>query len=293
MKQRKKLLSPQDRYGYFFIMPWLVGFLLFWLIPAVFSLTASFTQWNIIGKMKFIGIRNYAHLARDVVFRTALWNTLRFTFFAVGISFVLALGLALLLNRNSKIMYFFRTTFYVPSVISGIAVAIVWSWIFSKETGVLNYFLGMFGVQPINWLGNPSYSMTAFIIMMSTNLIGTPLIVFLAALQNVPAELYEAAEMDGANGPQKLWFITLPMIRSISVFNLITLIIGSFRIFVQAQTLAGKDGNPNRSLLFMVMNIYNTAFERLQMGYASAMSWVFFALVFAVSMLVLKATSRE
>lgn len=293
MNQRKKIFSDQDKYGYVFIMPWLIGFLLFWLIPAIFSFVTSFTKWNMIGSMKFIGFKNYINLTQDIVFRTSLLNTLKFSLFAVIISFALALGLALLLNKNSKIMFLFRTIFYIPSVISGIAVAIVWAWIFSKETGVLNYILGLFEINPINWLGNSNYSMAAFLMMISTNLIGTPLITFLAALQNVPAELYEAADIDGANRLQKLNFITLPMIKSISVFNLITLIIGSFRIFVQAQTLAGKDGNPDRSLLFMVMNIYNTAFERLQMGYAAAMSWVFFVIVFIVSILVLKRTGKE
>lgn len=293
MNQRKKIFSDQDKYGYVFIMPWLIGFLLFWLIPAIFSFVTSFTKWNMIGSMKFIGFKNYINLTQDIVFRTSLLNTLKFSLFAVIISFALALGLALLLNKNSKIMFLFRTIFYIPSVISGIAVAIVWAWIFSKETGVLNYILGFFEINPINWLGNSNYSMAAFLMMISTNLIGTPLITFLAALQNVPAELYEAADIDGANRLQKLNFITLPMIKSISVFNLITLIIGSFRIFVQAQTLAGKDGNPDRSLLFMVMNIYNTAFERLQMGYAAAMSWVFFVIVFIVSILVLKRTGKE
>lgn len=293
MKIHKRKASSENRYGYLFISPWLIGFLLFWLLPAAFSFITSFTKWNMIGDMEFVGLNNYWNLTRDVVFQTALWNTLRFTVFSVAIAFVLALGLALLLNRNSAVMYFFRTAFYVPSVISGIAVAIVWSWIFSKETGVLNYALSFFGAEPINWLGNSDCSMTAFVMMMSTNLIGTPLIVFLAALQNVPMELYEAAEIDGANKRQQLFHITLPSIRPISVFNLITLIIGAFRIFVQAQTLAGKDGNPDRSLLFMVMNIYNTAFERLAMGYESAMSWVFFAIVFVVSLVVLKATGRE
>lgn len=293
MKSRKKIISDQDKYGYLFILPWLTGFLLFWFIPAAFSFITSFTKWNVIGKMEFVGLKNYFDLTQDLVFRTALTNSLRFTLMSVTISFLLALGLALLLNTNSKLMYFFRTAFYVPSVISGIAVAIVWAWIFSKETGVLNYLLSFLGKAPINWLGNSNYSMSAFIMMMTTSLIGTPLIVFLAALQNVPAELYEAAQIDGANGRQKLIFVTLPMIKSISVFNLITLIIGAFRVFVQAQTLAGKDGAPDRSLLFMVMNIYNTAFERLRMGYAAAMSWAFFIIVFLVSLVVLKLTDKE
>lgn len=292
-KGRSKFEASQNKYGYLFIAPWLIGFVFFWLLPAAFSFFTSFMKWNMIEDMKFIGVKNYGYLLKDMVFQTALRNTLKFTIFAVAISFALALGLALLLNINSKLMYFFRTTFYIPSVISGVAVAIVWAWIFSKETGVLNYILGLFGVEAINWLGSPDYSMAAFIMMMSTSLIGTPLITFLAALQNVPLELYEAAEIDGASGRQKIWYVTLPTIRGISIFNLVTLIIGSFRVFVQASTLAGKDGDPNRSLLFMVMNIYNTAFERLQMGYAAAMSWVFFLMVFAVCLIVLKVTSKE
>lgn len=278
--------------GYLFISPWLIGFLVFMLAPCIYTFYLSFTNWDMIAKPELIGIRNYSDLFTDDLFIQSLLVTIRFVLSSVIISIVLSLLLAVLLNSNSKSMYFFRTIFYVPSVVSGIAVAILWSWIFSPDFGIINYVLSLIGVQGPNWLGDPRYAPWAFVIIMCTSFIGAPMIIFIAGLQNIPAYLYESADIDGANNRQKFFKITLPTLSPIILFNFITMTIGAFRTFVQAYTLAGRDGNPNRSLLFFVMYLYKKAFQDMDMGAASAMAWIFFVIVFILTIFVLKTSSN-
>ena len=244
-------------------------------------------------KPKFLGFQNYVRLFSDELFYQSLYVTVRFVVTSVGISMLLALTLALLVNLNSRAMYFFRTAFYIPSVVSGIAVALVWSWIFSPDFGIVNYFLSLLGISGPDWLGNPRTAPWAFVIIMCTTFVGAPMVIFLAALQNVPPYLYESAELDGAGYFSKLFYITLPEIRPIILFNLITMIIGAFRTFVQAYTLAGINSNPRHSLLFYIMYLYKTAFNDMKMGKASAMAWVFFLIVLLFTLIVIKLTNLK
>lgn len=279
--------------GYLFIAPWLAGFLIFMLVPCLYTLYISFTDWDMFSEPRFIGVANYVRLFGDELFLKSIWVTVRFVFCSVGISIFLSFTLALLLNINCRAMYVFRTIFYIPSVVSGIAVAIVWGWIFSPDFGIVNYILSLFGIAGPDWLGDPAFAPWAFIIIMCTTFIGAPMIIFLSGLQNVPSYLYESAEIDGAGFLQKLRFITLPEMKPIIVFNAITMIIGAFRTFVQAYTLAGKDGNPGHSLLFFVMYLYNKAFGSMDMGSACAMAWIFFIIVFVLTAVILKLSKNE
>jgi len=276
--------------GYLIISPWLIGFIVFLLLPSAYMFAISFTEWDMIGDPKWIGIANYAELLHDDLFRRSLQVTIRFVAVSVAVSMIFALLLAMLLNRNTRMMYVFRTVYYVPSVVSGVAVSIVWAWIFSPDFGYLNYVLSWFGIPGVNWLGDPGYAPWAFVLMMSTTFVGAPMIIFLAGLQNIPDHLYEAASMDGANAWHKFAKITLPTLSPIILFNAITMIIGAFRTFVQAYTLAGKDGYPDHSLLFFVMYLYKKAFQDMDMGTAAAMSWVFFLIIFALTFLILKTS---
>ena len=274
--------------GLAFVSPWVIGFLVFTLGPCFYTLVVSFMKWDLMTEPEFVGLQNYINLLDDDLFKQSLLVTFRFAVISVSISLVLSLAIALLLNVNSRVMYVYRTIFYIPSVVSGIAVAIVWSWIFSKDYGVLNYFLSLLGLDGPKWLGSPQYAPWAFVIIMATTFIGGPMIIFVAGLQNIPAYLYEAASLDGANSFQKLVNITLPSLSPIILYNLVTMLIGAFRTFVQATTLAGKNGDPGHSLLFMVMHIYNKAFSSMEFGASAAMSWVFIIIVLAISLIVMR-----
>ena len=261
--------------GLAFVSPWVIGFLVFTLGPCFYTLVVSFMKWDLMTEPEFVGFQNYINLLDDDLFKQSLLVTFRFAVISVSISLVLSLAIALLLNVNSRVMYVYRTIFYIPSVVSGIAVAIVWSWIFSKDYGVLNYFLSLLGLDGPNWLGSPQYAPWAFVIIMATTFIGGPMIIFVASL-------------DGANSFQKLVNITLPSLSPIILYNLVTMLIGAFRTFVQATTLAGKNGDPGHSLLFMVMHIYNKAFSSMEFGASAAMSWVFIIIVLAISLIVMR-----
>ncbi len=283
-----KRKRSNDSIGYLFVAPWIIGFLVFTLGPFLYTVIVSVFKWNLMTSPAFVGLKNYGDILKDELFLKSLYNSLRFALICVPISLVISLGIALLLNTNRKSMYVMRTIFYVPSVVSGIAVAIVWSWIFSKDFGILNYALSLVGIEGPNWLGSMKWAPWAFVIIMSITFIGGPMIIFVAGLQNIPAYLYEAAALDGANAPQKLWYITLPSLSPVILYNLVTMIIGALRTFTQATTIAGKNGDPNHSLLFTVMHIYNTAFVSMRFGAATAMSVVFIILVLCISLLVMR-----
>ncbi|MBA7651380.1 Melibiose/raffinose/stachyose import permease protein MelD [subsurface metagenome] len=184
-----KALKRRRLTGYFFISPWIIGFVIFLLGPILYALYISFTNWDMLSLPRFIGLQNYLDLFSDNLFKHSLFVTMRFVLTIVSISMVLSLSLAMLLNSNSKVMYFFRTMFYIPSVISGIAMAILWSWVFSPDFGILNYALSLFKIQGPNWLGDPLYAPWAFVIMMLPVFVGAPMIIFIAGLQNIHTSL--------------------------------------------------------------------------------------------------------
>lgn len=293
----RKCCSSQLReavQGFCYIAPWLIGFVIFLLGPGLCSLVLSFFSWDLFSPPKFVGVSNYVRLfAADPTFLRALSNTFWFVAVSATLSILLALMLAVLLNENSRLMYLLRTVFYVPSVVSGIAVAIVWSWVFAPDFGILNYFLSLLGIQGPNWLGDPAWAPWAFIIIMSTTFIGAPMIIFISGLQNIPRYLYEAASIDGAKGRQRFFHITLPSLSPVILFNTITMLIGAFRVFVQAYTIAGKDGYPAKSLMFYVMYLYKKGFAQMKMGEASAMAWVFFVIVFLLTALILRISRSQ
>jgi multiple sugar transport system permease protein len=276
--------------GYLFILPWLLGLIVFTLGPFIASLYLSFTDWRILGSPKWVGVDNYERiLTRDPLFRTTLKNTVYYAIFhVVGVN-VVALALAQLLNQKLRGFVLFRTLFYLPTVTSGVATALVFSLMFNGNTGIINAALRLFGIKGPNWLFSETWTMPALITISIWDL-GVPMLIYLAALQNVPTELNEAAMIDGANRWQRFRKVLLPLISPTIFFNVMVSVIGSFKVFTLAKVIT--EGGPANSTLFYVLYLYRQAFESLRMGYATALGWILFLIIFALSAIQILASRR-
>jgi len=283
--------------GIAFISPWLIGFLVFTLGPMIVSLGASFTSWTMLSPPTWVGLENYERMfGDDPLFAQSLLNTAYYVLLAVPLATVLALGLALILNQHLPGMGVFRTIFFLPSITNLVAVSILWIWVFNPEFGLLNSALRVVGVTGPLWLQSDSWAKPALIVMSLWG-IGGSMIIFLAALQGVPHELYEAAALDGAGPVRRFRAITLPMISPAVFFSLVIGLIGGLQVFTQAFVMTGtaqpgSEGGPNNSTLFVVLYLYKKAFQEFKMGYASALAWVLFCLILIVT-LVQKRLSRK
>lgn len=274
---------------YLFISPWILGFFFFTLGPLVFSLVMSFFDWPVVGERRFVGLDNYSlMLTHDPLFWHSLGVTVKFAAIFVPFNIVLSLLLAVLLDQKVVGSGFFRTAFYLPSVISGVALVMIWSWIYSHEFGLLNFMLSLAGIKGPNWLGDPNWALFAIIIASLWGLGGTMLIL-LTGLQSIPKELYEAARMSGVPAWAQLIHITVPMLSPMLLFTFITSIISAFQQLTLALLLTG--GGPRESTYFFAMYIYDNAFKYFEMGYAAANSWVMFLIVLALSMIVLRSSA--
>ena len=275
--------------AYLFISPWILGFLFFTLGPLVFSLTMSFHDWPVVGERTFVGLDNYrTMLFDDPQFWESLWITAKFAAIYVPFNIVMSFLIALMLHHANFASGFFRTAFYLPSVISGVALVTIWSWIYSREYGLLNFMLSLIGVDGPNWLGDPGLAIVAIIIASLWGFGGTMLIL-LTGLKAIPKELYEAATVSGVPGWAQMLFITLPMLGPMLLFTFITSIIAAFQQLTIA--LLMTKGGPLGSTYFFAMYIYDNAFKYFDMGYAAAGSWVMFLIVLALSLLVMRWSS--
>nr|WP_199749481.1 sugar ABC transporter permease [Cytobacillus oceanisediminis] len=291
-KTAGKRLSRQTReniFGYLFISPWIIGFLGLTLGPLLFSLFASFTDYNITSKMNFIGLDNFKRMFTiDDLFKTSLWNTLYYVLFSVPLTTAGAIFLSVLLNQKIKGMKFFRTLYYLPAILSGVAVYFLWMQLLSPSTGLVNTFLGWFGIEGPAWLFDPEWTKPALLLMKMWS-VGGGMLLYLASLQGVSSSMYEAAELDGAGAMQKFFYITLPMISPIIFFDVLTSTIGSFQIFQEAYVMTENgSGGPGNSLLFYNLHMWNNAFEVFDMGYASAMAWLLFIVVMILTVINMK-----
>ncbi|WP_315900290.1 sugar ABC transporter permease [Cytobacillus firmus] len=285
-------LSRQTReniFGYLFISPWIIGFLGLTLGPLLFSLFASFTDYNITSKMNFIGLDNFKRMFTiDDLFKTSLWNTLYYVLFSVPLTTAGAIFLSVLLNQKVKGMKFFRTLYYLPAILSGVAVYFLWMQLLSPSTGLVNTFLAWFGIEGPAWLFDPEWTKPALLLMKMWS-VGGGMLLYLASLQGVSNSLYEAADLDGAGVMQKFFYITLPMISPIIFFDVLTSTIGSFQIFQEAYVMTENgSGGPGNSLLFYNLHMWNNAFEVFDMGYASAMAWLLFIVVMILTIINMK-----
>jgi len=276
-----KLARREEREFYLFISPWIIGFVLFGAGPILGSLVVSFTDWNLLSPPKWVGLGNFQRMWNDRFVSIALKNTLYYGIGSVLLGVVVSFLLALLLNQKVRGQAIFRTIFYLPSVVSGIAVALLWINIFNPDFGLLNQGLRAIGVdEPPGWLVSPTWAMPA-LILMSVWSAGGSMVIYLAGLQSIPEHLYEAASIDGAGVWAKFWNITVPMMSPVIFFNLIVGFITSLQAFVQIFVMT--NGGPANATLVYGLYLYRSAFQNFQMGYASALSWLLFIVIIGIT----------
>ncbi|MEC0243134.1 sugar ABC transporter permease [Paenibacillus dokdonensis] len=283
--------SRSERAGYLFILPWFLGLLIFTLGPMLFSLVLSFSKWDIItgiGSIEFVGLDNFKAIFHDELFYQSLKVTFIFALVSVPLYQVVSILIALLLNMRTRGMKIFRMIYFMPSVIPAVAVSMMWIMIFNPEYGILNRALEWFGIDGPAWLQDPSYALGALIVMGIWG-VGNTIIIYLSGLQGVPEELYEAAQLDGAGPIRRFMSVTVPMISPTIFFNLIMGIIGGFQYFTQAFVMT--NGGPLNSTLFYNLYLYNKAFVSYEMGYASALSWILFAIIMIFTLIVIRSSS--
>lgn len=290
-----KLAGAEERTGWLFISPWVVGFLLFVIGPIILAMLLSLTQWSAMAPLneaRFVGLDNYRHMAGyDNDYAHSLWVTVYFTLLAVPLLQALALGVAVLMNVEVRGIALWRTVFFLPSVVTGVALVTLWIAMFDNERGVINGVISFVGLPAPDWFGKdgPVFAVPALVIMSLWG-VGGGMVIYLAGLKGIPASLYEAARIDGAGRIKQFINITLPMLSPLIFFNLVMGIIGSFQVFTQAYVITGSTGGSNKDLNVYVLNLYRHAFEFHNMGYASALAWVLFLLLVVLTALVFKGS---
>lgn len=273
--------------GWLFASPWIIGFILWTLGPMLASLVIAFTEWDLISAPRWIGLANVQEMINDDLVLQALKVTTLYAITSVPLHIAFGLGLALLLNARIVGLRFYRTAFYLPSVLSGVAVALLWRWLFSKEFGLINAFLYRIGIEGPSWLGDEHWALPS-LVLMSLWGIGAGAIIYLAGLQGIPTDLYEAAEVDGAQGWARFWNITLPMMTPVLFFQLVTGIIAALQVFTQAFIMTS--GGPNNATLFYLLYLYQNAFQYFRMGYGSALAWVLFLYILVLTLLTYRSS---
>ena len=277
--------------GYLFASPWLFGFLVFMTYPLVASIYFSLCDYSVLQPPMYIGLQNYADLMKDEVFWQSLSNTFIYAAMALPLGLVAALFLAMLLNAKVKGQAFFRTIFFLPALVPQVSLAMLWLWLLNGQYGVLNEGLSYVGIHGPDWLGSPAWSKPSMVLLSIWG-VGNAMLIYLASLQDVPTHLLEAADLDGATAWHKTWHVTLPMISPVILFNLIMGIIGSIQVF-SVPYIMFPGGTPERSAYFYTMYLYDNAFIYHHMGYACAMGWIMFLMIFGLTMIALKSTERH
>ncbi|WP_081411886.1 carbohydrate ABC transporter permease [Alicyclobacillus herbarius] len=288
-RQRSIAERKEERMFWLFISPWVIGFLAFSGGPIVASLALSFTKYDVTSSPVFVGLKNFIDIFQDPIFYKSLEVTILYTVLSVPFDIILALLLAVLLNQKVKGQSVFRTIFYAPSIIAGVAISFLWSWLLNPVFGVVNYLLSFIGIHGILWFSGIHTVVPSFVLMTMTSIGGT-MIIFLASLQSLPTDLYEAAALDGASKFKQFLRITVPLISPVILFNVIIGIINSFQVFTQAYVIT--QGGPNYNSYFYVYYLFDTAFNQFRMGYASAQAWILFIIVAALTFLSLHVSKK-
>lgn len=290
---KKKKLNQQQRNRrtfYLFISPWLIGFIVLTMGPMLYSLYLSFLDWDFLTTPEFVFFENYSEIfSDDPLFYKSMINTFIWAAF-LPLGIIISIILAILLNQKIKGVKIFRTIFYVPVIVPMVANSLLWLWLFNPEIGIINQALSFFGLPTSTWLLSETMVIPALVIM-SLWQVGGGVVIFLAALQGVPKDLYEAASIDGAGELRKFINITIPIISPAIFFQLITGVIGALQVFTQGYIMT--DGGPQNRTLFVMLYIYREAFENFNIGYASALSWVLFIVISLLSVLMFKTVGKK
>jgi multiple sugar transport system permease protein len=287
MAKKSKTYWKRALEGYLFISPWIVGFAIFTAGAIGASFVISLTNWSMIGNPRFIGVENYKRIVNDKFF----WQSLKVTsiyLLNVPLNLIIGLLLAILLNQKIKGLSIYRTIYYLPSVTAGVAVSLLWLWIFNPRFGIINLLLSYIGIKGPAWLSDEHWALPALIIM-STWGVGGSMLIYLGALQGIPTQLYEAAILDGAGIWDRFKYITIPMITPVILLNLIMGIINSFQTFTQAFVMT--NGGPNYATLFYVLYLYQQAFRWFNMGYAAALAWILFLIILVCTIVIFKTSA--
>jgi len=275
-----------------FLSPTLVIFGVFVLFPVVFSFYLSFQQWNMFSSgATFVGLANYAQIIRNPEFWMVLKNTFVYTLGTVPLNMILSLIVAYFLNKKLAGKKFLRTAFFAPVIMSSVAAAVIWRWVYEPNFGLLNTVLGWFSIPAVNWLNDPTAAMFALIVMGVWKTFGVNMVLFSAGLQGIPEHYYEAAELDGAGRWSRFWYITIPLLSPTTFFVLVISVIGSFQVFDTVYVLTS--GGPLGTTKVLVFYLYEHAFKFFDMGYASAVAYLMFAIVFALTLLQTKYLKRS
>ena len=278
-------------FGYLFISPWVIGFIVFTIGPMLASFYYSFTDYNLASPPKWVGIDNYVHLlTKDPLFWKSLQVTLYYAILSLPLGLALSFIIAIFLNQKIPFVNGWRTIYFLPSVISGVGVTLLWVRIFNPRVGMLTPLLASVGIKAPNFLQDSNWIIPA-LVMMGLWGIGGGMIIYLAGLQGVPTDMYDAAKVDGANIFQRFRFVTLPMTTPIIFYNLVMDLISTFQYFTTVYVATGGTGGPNRASLFYNLYLYQNAFKFNEMGYASTMAWVLFVLVVSLTLLVFRSST--
>lgn len=289
-KRKSELVKKEERAGYLFALPWFIGFSAFIAGPVIASLVLSFTNYEVVTSPRFVGISNYKSLLQDPLCWKSLYNTMYMVIVGVPLQIIVPLSVALLLNKEVKGISWYRTCYYLASIMPMVASSILWLWILDANFGILNTTLSTMGIQGPNWLGDPAWAKLGITLMLVWAATGSNMIIYLAGLKAVPEQLYEAARIDGANWWQLFWNVTIPMLTPALFFTLIMGLVSTFQIFTQAYIMT--EGGPVNSTLFYVYYLYNNAFAYFKMGYASALAWILFLVIFVITISQLKLSKH-
>ena len=281
----KRLSFWESLNAWVFVAPWVLGFILFTGGPILASLIISFTKWDIVNPPIWAGLGNYEDMLQDALFFQSLKVTTIYALVAVPLQIVVGLFIALLLNTKIRLIGLYRTLFYLPAVLPVVSVAVMWRWILSRDWGLINWFLSLFGVYGPGWLSEPEWALPA-LILMSLWGVGAGMLIYLAGLQGIPTDLYEAARVDGAGIWASFRFVTLPMISPVILFQLVVGLIAAFQVF--SQPFIMTSGGPQNATLFYLLHLFRNAFEFFRMGYASALSWVLFMYIAILTVLIFR-----
>jgi ABC-type sugar transport system permease subunit len=282
----------EERAGYLFLSPWLLGLLAFWIVPIIWSVWLSGSDWDIISSPHWIGLENYRAMLGDRSFWNAIRVTLKYLVMSVPLYLIVGLALSLLLNQKVRGMNLFRTILFLPSVLSGVAVAVLFAALLNPDVGAVNSLLRTLGLDdPPRWFGSPTWAVPT-VVLIGLWGIGGGAIIYLAGLQNIPAQLYEAAALDGAGPWQRFRFVTLPMLTPTLLFVLLVSLIDAMQVFDTVYVLEGAHGARSESLNFYLLNLYNEGFRNGRLGYASALAWVLTIAAAVVILVIFKTSGR-